>query len=280
MLLQLRSNLTRLFLGRGTWIYLILSILLPFAVYYSVLNRGSGNGHAMLGKYYIFGSILQAVFCALFFGREEQSKGFQNKIVVGTKRISIYFADLITTLLIAVSGLIVHAGIICILFKTEIGRDSLKDMYQYRLYERCLTGKGLYLTLLSVLLWLVCFTVVFTVINLFSSSRVFVLFFSAFLIFISVYLPSEITARLNHPEFITVEDEVTHVKETVPNPGYISGRMRDVCVYYVESSPLALTVNELDGRSLKTEKIAEVTLTVSVLTCAAGAVSFARKEFD
>lgn len=280
MLLQIKSNFTRLFLGKGIWLYLVLSLIIPFTVYRSFISSGFGNGLAMLGQHFLYGTAMQAVFCALFFGREEQAKAFQNKIIVGTKRLSIFFADLITTLIIATVSFAIHAGVIYILFQTGIGREGIRDMYQYRLYERCLTGKGFYMTLIAILLWLICFTVVFTVLNLFSSSRVFVLFFSAFFIFVSVYLPDQIRQRLENPEYIAVEDETTHVKETVPNPGYISGSMRDVFTYYVESSPLGFIGYELDGRSLKTEKIAEVTLSVCVLTSAIGAISFAGKEFD
>lgn len=117
----LASNLSRLRKNMLFWLSLVCAMVGPI---YTVINNWYYKTHwdtplyadgpfVMIGNDYFF-VIALSVAISLFIGTEYSDKTIRNKLIAGHSRLSIYLANLITSIIVAVAMYLTSAIIACV----------------------------------------------------------------------------------------------------------------------------------------------------------------------
>lgn len=140
MIRLLNANFARLFKGKLFWICASAAVILGLIEIFShIKNPTNSPDYVLHPEIWLFNMsgfvllIITAVLVGIFVG-EEHGGILRNKIIVGQKRIAVYFADLLTC---CVGVLIIHALFVGTVLVTGIlcGGELLLKAEEIALYE-------------------------------------------------------------------------------------------------------------------------------------------------
>ncbi|MEO1769428.1 ABC transporter permease subunit [Candidatus Enterococcus ferrettii] len=154
----LSANLQRLLLNRLFWFTLLAVVAMEGAICFQLQRQGPLPLEVALFIFLQTIGILAAIFLSLFYGTEYQDGTMRNKLIVGHKRSSIYFANFITGA-VAIT-LLFLAGLL-----TGLGLGLL-------MYEP-LQNEVSHVLLAGVVAWLACMTMaaLFNLIGMLSTNK-------------------------------------------------------------------------------------------------------------
>ncbi len=204
-----------------------------------------------------------AVFSMMFTGSDISSRAINNKIVTGTPRVMIFFADTVVAALTTLFSVIVSAAVLFLLVKFVPVKESVE------------INSKVILTVLFDAVIVMAFMLFFTMLQVFFSNKLFGVIISMFLIPALMSYPGFVNEMLNQPYRNTYKDEASGEIVWELNPAYVGGAERKALTFSLDVNPYyAVFVYEpLNAKS------AVAAATVIVLSASAGAVSVTRKEF-
>lgn len=227
----LRANILRLRKNKcfwGSFIFMVIvGAYLPF-MNYTDMNQTGFPSHLEDSFFTgcVFAAIILSVFCSLFFGTEYSDGTVRNKIMVGHKRIDIYLANLITSML---------AGfVLCLAFFLAHLCVGLPLFGQF---ETDLKIILLFTIIIFVLIF--AFSAFFTMIAMMSSNKAVTAVICTLSIFLLIIVGTYLNARLNEPKnFSSVyQTEEGFYESDVPNPNYLEGTEREVYQFFYDFIP-------------------------------------------
>lgn len=292
MIKQLRADFFRLIKNRTLMLLLIVSavVLSVWVTYFAIIEtmtittltitvprlRRAQTVYlvAMIRIFSVLLPFISAIFCTMFIGTELSWNTWRNKVITGTKKSSIYFSNLTVTVIVSV------------IYQTLYAVLSYVTLYLFSKKNNMEITKDVWTSYIAVLMWTIAFSCLYVTINMYFSARIFSLAITLLMAISISYATSALQNALNQPyKYVSVDEET---KETITtlNPAYIGGTKRKIITYLVEGSPFSLWAdmeeddNNFSVSPAKMKTIAAVTGSISMISIAAGAVSFDRKEFS
>lgn len=210
-----------------------------------------------------------ALFASIHTGSDIQFRSINNKIATGVSRTSIFFSDLIVTVLTAEFSI-------------------LLQMVIFYLYARFVPVKSnisvsgvIINSTLCIMVICAAFSAVYVLLQIFSSNKLLALIITLLIIPALIVSTQLMKSKLDEPYrlYQYEEDENGDPKVTgwTVNPNYIGGTPRTILKFAYDTSPYSFYFFESDKDSLKTETEAAgiVFLTATVL----GVLSINKKEY-
>lgn len=245
-------------MSRSIWAFTAFSFLMPVIIFYFYYEPDENGAAEVISQFMIYGSLVCAVYNALFTGRSITDRTVKNMVVTGAKKTSVYLAEVLTSLLFTLSSFLIYTGMTLILFK-NYGRNEI-------LYSAS-----------AVVLWLIFFSAFYVLLNTYFSSKIFAVFFSMVFVFALMSIGSSLETKLDESRY---QDSIEngYFKTIHKNPRYISGVKRDICSFLLDSNPYTL----MEDIPVKSEliKTAELTLPMTFISVLGGTMVFGRKELD
>lgn len=246
-------------MSRSIWAFTAFSFLMPVFLFFYIygFEQNQHGASEFIRMFMIYGSLVCAVYNALFTGRSITDRTVKNMVVTGARKTSVYLAEVLTSLLFTLSSFLIYTGITLILFK-NYGRNEI-------LYSAS-----------AVVLWLLFFSAFYVLINTYFSSKIFAVFLSMVFVFVLICLGASMESMLDEP--VNTVSLIDGVEVSQKNPRYISGVKRDICSFLLDSNPYTL----MEDIPVKSEliKTAELTLPLTFITVLGGTIFFGRKELD
>lgn len=272
----LSANFSRMwknkfFLGAGIFM-IFMGVYTPIMNYIKLVNDGYGPIplESAFSMFAFWISILIPVLCSLYIGTEYSDGTMRNKVVVGNKRTSIYFANFIVCIVAEI--ILMFAYIIPYLC---VGIPLLG------FFETVLTfviGKVL-CTVTLVLALTALFVMVATLCHSKSITSITCILGVFILLFLGVY----ITNRLSEPEVydgfeMTTEEGVVK-EQTELNPNYLRGTERKVYEFLFDFLPGGQIV-QLSSDSIPPHmlQMSLYSVIIAVISTGAGTYIFRRKD--
>ena len=210
-----------------------------------------------------------ALFASIHTGSDIQFRSINNKIATGVSRTSIFFSDLIVTVLTAEFS---------ILFQMVI----------FYLYARFVPVKSnisvsgvIINSTLCIMVICAAFSAVYVLLQIFSSNKLLALIITLLIIPALIVSTQLMKSKLEEPYrlYQYEEDENGDPKVTgwTVNPNYIGGTPRTILKFVYDTSPYSFYFFESDKDSLKTET--EAAGIVFLTATALGVLSINKKEY-
>jgi len=267
------ANLVRMKKNILFWICMgvmvIMAVLILYGIDSSDVISGVKEtiGNKIFCQVHLVG-LLIAAFSSMLIGSEYHDGTIRNKIAVGHKRSSIYFANMIT-LIIAGSCFFVMYDVVFILAGIPLfgfGR---------------LEAKSVFYALLLCILIIILFSSLYTFIAMCIQNRSIVMLICVISFFALLFEAMRINELLRQePTYTPMEyvDGEFIEKEEVPNPYYVSGFKRDVYEFLFDLLPSGQSVQitswEVDGKW----NLAIYSLVVSIVNMGIGLSIFQRRD--
>lgn len=166
----------------------------------------------------IFVGIISAIFCSLFVGTEYSDGTIRNKIIVGHSRITIYFSNLITNVVVGV--------IFCTVFFILHLCIGLPLLGAFDMELRVVIILTLSVYMLSIAL-----SAIFTLLAMLNQNKTIGAIACILTVLIFLFVGSYINSRLHEPEMIlayTSTNGSPMYDVDTPNPNYLDGTVRQV----------------------------------------------------
>ncbi len=215
----------------------------------------------------LFVGIIMAVFCSLFIGTEYSDGTMRNKIVIGHKRTSLYFANLITSAIVSIA--------MCMTFFLPylcIGVPLLG------FFE--LDIKLVLLFTLAVLVLAVAFSSIFTLISILSHNKAITAIICILSSFLLLFAGAQMNKMLNEPEtnmgIIMTENGEEY--EELPNPKYLQDTERNVVQFFYDFVPGGQVIQCMTLEAINIERLPIYSLLIVVLTTSIGVIFFKKKD--
>ena len=230
----------------------------------------SSNLDTALLYYVPFIAFLIPIICSLFIGTEFADGTIRNKMVCGHDRGSIYLSNLI--LCSAASLLMCTAAVIPGL---ALGLPLLGG-FAMGPARAALFFAGAYT--LS-LVWAALFTLLAMLVSNRTVSVVAAMLLSLALLAAGTYLEGRLEARPTIQGYnLSVNGEVVEAEES-PNPAYVpEGPVRDTLQFLSDFTPGGQTLQHVNQRAERPEKLIAYDAVLFVLCTAAGLLLFKRKD--
>ena len=210
-----------------------------------------------------------AIFASIHTGSDIQFRSINNKIATGVSRTSIFFSDLIVTVLTAEFSI-------------------LLQMVIFYLYARFVPVKSnisvsgvIINSTLCIMVICAAFSAVYVLLQIFSSNKLLALIITLLIIPALIVSTQLMKSKLDEPYrlYQYEEDENGESKVTgwTVNPNYIGGTPRTILTFVYDTSPYSFYFFESDKDSLKTET--EAAGIVFLTATALGVLSINKKEY-
>lgn len=210
-----------------------------------------------------------ALFASIHTGSDIQFRSINNKIATGVSRTSIFFSDLIVTVLTAEFSI-------------------LLQMVIFYLYARFVPVKSnisvsgvIINSTLCIMVICAAFSAVYVLLQIFSSNKLLALIITLLIIPALIVSTQLMKSKLDEPYrlYQYEEDENGNPKVTgwTVNPNYIGGTPRTILKFAYDTSPYSFYFFESDKDSLKTET--EAAGIVFLAATALGVLSINKKEY-
>lgn len=210
-----------------------------------------------------------ALFASIHTGSDIQFRSINNKIATGVSRTSIFFSDLIVTVLTAEFSI-------------------LLQMVIFYLYARFVPVKSnisvsgvIINSTLCIMVICAAFSAVYVLLQIFSSNKLLALIITLLIIPALIVSTQLMKSKLDEPYrlYQYEEDENGEPKVTgwTVNPNYIGGTPRTILKFAYDTSPYSFYFFESDKDSLKTET--EAAGIVFLTATALGVLSINKKEY-
>ena len=222
----LSANFARLWKSKVFWALEAIVFLWGTVMYCLVWLNVRNMGISWLEKnagYYFFFILLYvgmpiAVFASLFIGTEYSDGSIRNKLTVGHRRRDVYLSNLIVSAVAALLFLLTHFLAAVIVGLPAVGTGVLKAV------------DALLLRALCALVVLFAYTSLFSLAAMLDSNKARCAVVSLFLVLALTLVGLGVYAALSEPELtsrmVMQEDGSFLRQKNLPNPRYISGRVR------------------------------------------------------
>lgn len=212
--------------------------------------------------------IILSVLCSLFVGTEYSDGTIRNKLIVGHTRTGIYFSNFV---LCAFAAVLMYLITLIAAFALGIplfGFPQIK-LPVFLLY------------FCDGLLLCIAYAALYNMISMLCSSKSHTTIICILLAFFTLIAGVILLQMLNAPEKIpfaelSINGEVS--VEEIPNPHYLTGMKREIYQLFYDLLPGGQSLQLLNLEVLHPFRIAVLSLSVTVLSGAAGAFLFSRKE--
>ena len=269
----LRANLSRLWKSRIFYIGLAFMLLLNVFLVLDGWNYGR-QGYPepledMLFQNCIIIGFVSAVVVGMFLGTEYSDGTIRNKIIVGHTRVRIYLANLLIcaagSLLLLVISLAIGLGLGSFLL------DPLGLPMKVLLLYSCI---GLLTT--------VSFASIYTLVAMLSPSKASGAVLCLVLALVLLFATSAVEGTLTEPEmvqdFIMSVDGTPNLGEPHPNPRYVTGTKRAVLEVIYDILPTGQAFQISNNECAHPARLPAFSLLVALVTSAAGALLFRRRD--
>lgn len=269
----LRANLSRLWKSRIFYIGLAFMLLLNVFLVLDGWNYGR-QGYPepledMLFQNCIIIGFVSAVVVGMFLGTEYSDGTIRNKIAVGHTRASIYLANLI---------ICAAASALLLLISLAIGFG----LGSFLLDPLGLPMKVLLLYTCIGLLTTVSFASIYTLVAMLSPSKASGAVLCLVLALVLLFATSAVEGTLTEPEmvqdFIMSVDGTPNLGEPHPNPRYVTGTKRAVLEVIYDILPTGQAFQISNNECAHPARLPAFSLLVALVTSAAGALLFRRRD--
>ena len=269
----LRANLSRLWKSRIFYIGLAFMLLLNVFLVLDGWNYGR-QGYPepledMLFQNCIIIGFVSAVVVGMFLGTEYSDGTIRNKIAVGHTRASIYLANLIVCA--AASALLL---VISLALGFGLGSFLLDPLG--------LPMKVLLLYTCIGLLTTVSFASIYMLVAMLSPSKASGAVLCLVLALVLLFATSAVEGTLTEPEmvqdFIMSVDGTPNLGEPHPNPRYVTGTKRAVLEVIYDILPTGQAFQISNNECAHPARLPAFSLLVALVTSAAGALLFRRRD--
>ncbi len=211
--------------------------------------------------------IALAVLIPLFVGTDFSDGTIRNKIIVGHSRKSIYFSNLIVSV---VSGFIITA--VHIIFMTVVAVTMFGPF-------RLPTSAIIWHTIATIFL-IVSYSSIFNMITLLSSNKTISVVISLLLIFSLMMLSAVVLNRLNNEEFINTMSVVDgkNIFEVIKNPSYLEGNARKIHQFIVDFIPAGQGFQITGNIAPNIKILAVYSLVIALVLNCIGCFMFNKKD--
>lgn len=206
--------------------------------------------------YALFIGVVSAIFCSLFLGIEYSEGTMRNKMIIGHKRITIYFSNLITN--ISASLLLCFSY----LLSNIILGIPLIGLKEFDLSKNLLLIAG------SVVM-VVALCSIFTMISLLIQNKAIAPVICIVGMFLMLGVVSEVERMLEQPQYYF---------DNTLNPNYLEGEQRERYEFLYDFLPAG---QEMQYASRKTQNIGDMCLYsigITIVTTGIGTFFFKRKD--
>lgn len=207
-------------------------------------------------KYAALIGAVSAVFCSLFLGVEYSDGAMRNKIIVGHKRTSVYFANLISNILASLFMCLSYI-LPSILFGIPLIGFSSPNISEF-----------LQLTAGSIVT-VTALCSIFTMIGMLIQNKAIAPVICILIVFLSMGVITEVQRMLNQPEYY---------EDGTLNPNYLTGETREKYEFLYNALPAG---QEIQYAGMKTDNINDMCLYaagITIITTGAGIFFFRRKD--
>ena len=276
----LRANFSRLWKSKIFWLGMIfcvgIGLLSTLTQYREMMSIAGHHPHIdnILFSNSLFMPVVAAVFIGLFIGTEYSDGGMRNKLIVGHKRIEVYFANLITC---TAALLMMHLADIAVIVAVGFPLVGNIEMpFSFLL----LAGA---VSIVALVALCAVFSLMAMLIHSKASCCVAVLILS--LVFLTGAMTIE--NRLIVPEYydaydVTYTDESgetheEHVEKT-KNPRYLEGTKREVYEFLYDFLPGCQMLQAARQDMPHPQRLPLYSLSIIAVTTAGGMFFFRRKN--
>ena len=269
----LRANLSRLWKSRIFYIGLAFMLLLNVFLVLDGWNYGR-QGYPepledMLFQNCIIIGFVSAVVVGMFLGTEYSDGTIRNKIAVGHTRVSIYLANLIVC---------AAASALLLLISLALGFG----LGSFLLDPLGLPMKVLLLYTCIGLLTTVSFASIYTLVAMLSPSKASGAVLCLVLALVLLFATSAVEGALTEPEmvqdFVMSVDGTPNLGEPHPNPRYVTGTKRAVLEVIYDILPTGQAFQISNNECAHPARLPAFSLLVALVTSAAGALLFRRRD--
>ena len=269
----LRANLSRLWKSRIFYIGLAFMLLLNVFLVLDGWNYGR-QGYPepledMLFQNCIIIGFVSAVVVGMFLGTGYSDGTIRNKIAVGHTRASIYLANLIVC---------AAASALLLLISLALGFG----LGSFLLDPLGLPMKVLLLYSCIGLLTTVSFASIYTLVAMLSPSKASGAVLCLVLALVLLFATSAVEGTLTEPEmvqdFIMSVDGTPNLGEPHPNPRYVTGTKRAVLEVIYDILPTGLAFQISNNECAHPARLPAFSLLLTLVTSAAGAILFRRRD--
>ena len=269
----LRANLSRLWKSRIFYIGLAFMLLLNVFLVLDGWNYGR-QGYPepledMLFQNCIIIGFVSAVVVGMFLGTEYSDGTIRNKIAVGHTRASIYLANLIVC---------AAASALLLLIPLALGFG----LGSFLLDPLGLPMKVLLLYTCIGLLTTVSFASIYMLVAMLSPSKASGAVLCLVLALVLLFATSAVEGALTEPEmvqdFVMSVDGTPNLGEPHPNPRYVTGTKRAVLEVIYDILPTGQAFQISNNECAHPARLPAFSLLVALVTSAAGALLFRRRD--
>ena len=269
----LRANLSRLWKSRIFYVGLIFMLLLNVFLVIDGWNSGRQGYPEPLEDVLFQNCIIIGFVCAVvvgtFLGTEYSDGTIRNKIAVGHTRVSIYLANLIVC---------AAASALLLLISLALGFG----LGSFLLDPLGLPMKVLLLYTCIGLLTTVSFASIYTLVAMLSPSKASGAVLCLVLALVLLFATSAVEGTLTEPEmvqdFIMSVDGTPNLGEPHPNPRYVTGTKRAVLEVIYDILPTGQAFQISNNECAHPARLPAFSLLVALVTSAAGALLFRRRD--
>lgn len=185
--------------------------------------------------------IVCAIFSSMYIGSDYSDGTVRNKLIVGHKRCSIYFANLIT-----ISTVMILSCAVFLISVSALGFPFIKEII--------MDFKTAVIMILCSIPMIIAYSAIFTAISMTNQNKAVVAIISIILAFGLVFAAGVIRGMLEaEPMISTGGYEITAngeliMGELVPNPNYLTGMKRKIFEFLYDFLPSGQSNQLMSGK--------------------------------
>lgn len=232
----LHANFTKLKRDKFFWLTLIVMLAWGlFAAGMQIYNASKYKlayeitmDSILFGYCWVVG-IVCAIFSSMYIGSDYSDGTVRNKLIVGHKRCSIYFANLIT-----ISTVMILSCAVFLISVSALGFPFIKEII--------MDFKTAVIMILCSIPMIIAYSAIFTAISMTNQNKAVVAIISIILAFGLVFAATIIRSILEAEPMISTGFEITAngeliMGELVPNPHYPTGMKRKILEFLYDFLP-------------------------------------------
>lgn len=232
----LHANFTKLKRDKFFWLTLIVMLAWGlFAAGTQIYNAmkykmdyATTMDSILFGYCWVVG-IVCAIFSSMYIGSDYSDGTVRNKLIVGHKRCSIYFANLIT-----ISTVMILSCAVFLISVSALGFPFIKEII--------MDFKTAVIMILCSIPMIIAYSAIFTAISMTNQNKAVVAIISIILAFGLVFAATIIRSILEAEPMISTGFEITAngeliMGELVPNPHYPTGMKRKILEFLYDFLP-------------------------------------------
>lgn len=232
----LHANFTKLKRDKFFWLTIIIMLAWGlFAAGTQIYNAmkykmdyATTMDSILFGYCWVVG-IVCAIFSSMYIGSDYSDGTVRNKLIVGHKRCSIYFANLIT-----ISTVMILSCAVFLISVSALGFPFIKEII--------MDFKTAVIMILCSIPMIIAYSAIFTAISMTNQNKAVVAIISIILAFGLVFAATIIRSILEAEPMISTGFEITAngeliMGELVPNPHYPTGMKRKILEFLYDFLP-------------------------------------------